>query len=87
MSDAFQLSANLGLANEPKFRAALRTDEERIARMLVSIFTSESAEKTVLGLEGDAAQYFLDVVQGVITFSSVCTTLSLNFLRRWTRGC
>ncbi|KAJ7353293.1 kinase-like domain-containing protein [Mycena albidolilacea] len=61
-----ELSANLGLANEPKFRAALRTDEERIARMLVSIFTSESAEKTVLGLEGDAAQYFLDVVQGTL---------------------
>lgn len=60
-----QLSSKLGLANDPKLRTTLRTDEERIAALLVSIFTSDSAEEIVLGLEGDSAQCFLDVVQRV----------------------
>ncbi|KAJ6542671.1 kinase-like domain-containing protein, partial [Mycena capillaripes] len=53
----------LGLANDTKLRAALRTEEERIATFLVSIFNSKSAEDAMLRLEGDQAQSFLDVVQ------------------------
>ncbi|KAJ7620553.1 hypothetical protein DFH06DRAFT_1010692, partial [Mycena polygramma] len=49
-----------------KLRAALRTDEQRIAMRLMSIFTSESAQAAVLRLEGDSAQCFLDVVQGTL---------------------
>ncbi|KAF8174694.1 hypothetical protein K438DRAFT_1609328, partial [Mycena galopus ATCC 62051] len=46
-------------------RAAIGKDEERIATFLVSIFSSKSDEETVLRLEGDSAQHFLDVVQEV----------------------
>ncbi|KAF7373453.1 Kinase-like protein [Mycena sanguinolenta] len=58
-----ELSSQLGLANDPKLRAAQRTDDERIAANLISIFNSKDEEDVVLRLEGDPAQYFLDVVQ------------------------
>ncbi|KAJ7605510.1 hypothetical protein DFH06DRAFT_1487185 [Mycena polygramma] len=61
-----QVSSELGLTNDPKLRAALRTDAKRIAALLVSIFNSRNAEKTVLRLEGDSAQSFLDVVQSTL---------------------
>lgn len=65
-----QLATKVQLKNDPKLRAALRADEERIAIFLVSIFSSKSDEETVLRLEGDSAQYFLDVVQEVGYHSS-----------------
>ncbi|KAJ6463335.1 hypothetical protein C8R45DRAFT_516973 [Mycena sanguinolenta] len=58
-----ELSSQLGLANDPNLRAAQRADDERIATILVSIFDSKDGEDAVLRLEGDPAQYFLDVVQ------------------------
>ncbi|KAF7373431.1 hypothetical protein MSAN_00552700 [Mycena sanguinolenta] len=58
-----ELASQLGLANDPKLRAAQRTDDERIATILVSIFDSKDEGDTVLRLEGDPAQHFLDVVQ------------------------
>ncbi|KAF8150290.1 kinase-like domain-containing protein [Mycena galopus ATCC 62051] len=58
-----EISNELDLTNEPNFRAALRADEERIAIFLVSIFNSKSDQETVLRLEGDQAQHFLDVAQ------------------------
>ncbi|KAJ6476179.1 kinase-like domain-containing protein, partial [Mycena sanguinolenta] len=58
-----QLSAELGLANDPRLRTALRTDDQRIAALLESIFNSGPDKAAVLRLEGDSAQYFLDVVQ------------------------
>ncbi|KAF7374462.1 Kinase-like protein [Mycena sanguinolenta] len=61
-----ELSAELGLANDSKLRLALRRDEERIATLLMSIFTSKSLEEAVLRLEGDSAQCFLDVVQNTL---------------------
>ncbi|KAJ6542592.1 kinase-like domain-containing protein [Mycena capillaripes] len=61
-----ELSSNLGLAQDSKVRAALRTDGERIAKLLISIFNSEDVEQTVLRLEGDSAQSFLDVVQSTL---------------------
>lgn len=60
-----QLSSELGFNNDPDFRNALQTDEKRIATLLVSIFDSEPDEETALRLDGDSAQYFLDVVQEV----------------------
>ncbi|KAF8169194.1 hypothetical protein K438DRAFT_1538448, partial [Mycena galopus ATCC 62051] len=47
-------------------RTAMRADEERIATFLVSIFSSKAEEETVLRLEGDSAQHFLDVVQEML---------------------
>ncbi|KAF7373433.1 Kinase-like protein [Mycena sanguinolenta] len=58
-----ELASQLGLANDPKLRAAQRTDDERIATILVSIFDSKDEGDTVLRLEGDPAQHFLDVIQ------------------------
>jgi hypothetical protein len=60
-----QLSADLGLTNDPKLRGAIRADDERTAALLVSTFASNPAEEAVLCLEGDSAQHFLDVVQDV----------------------
>ncbi|KAJ7490138.1 kinase-like domain-containing protein [Mycena galericulata] len=61
-----KLASKLGLTNDPSFRNALHTDEERIATHLVSIFLSKSAEEVVLNLEGESAQCFLDVVQDTL---------------------
>ncbi|KAF8150309.1 kinase-like domain-containing protein [Mycena galopus ATCC 62051] len=61
-----ELSNRLQLANDPELRAAMRTDEERIATFLISIFRSKPEEEAVLRLEGDSAQHFLDVVQEML---------------------
>ncbi|KAF7331196.1 Kinase-like protein [Mycena sanguinolenta] len=58
-----ELSNKLQLSNDPDFRTAIRRDEERLASLLVSIFSSKSDEQAVLRLEGDSAQFFLDVIQ------------------------
>ncbi|KAJ7353455.1 kinase-like domain-containing protein [Mycena albidolilacea] len=61
-----ELSSKLGLTNNPRLRAAQRKDDQRIAAVLVSIFNSKFEEAAVLGLEGDSAQCFLDVVQSAL---------------------
>ncbi|KAJ6570706.1 kinase-like domain-containing protein, partial [Mycena sp. CBHHK59/15] len=61
-----QISADLGFADDVQVRNALREDEERIATHLLSILGSASAKEAVLQLEGDHAQYFLDVVQNTL---------------------
>ncbi|KAJ7145875.1 kinase-like domain-containing protein [Mycena epipterygia] len=61
-----ELSSELGLDNDPNLRKALRTDRERIAALLVSIFDSQSVEDVVLCLEDDSAQCFLDVVLDIL---------------------
>ncbi|KAJ7802196.1 kinase-like domain-containing protein [Mycena olivaceomarginata] len=61
-----ELSSKLGLTNNPRLRAAQRKDDQRIAAVLVSIFNSKFEEAVVLGLEGDSAQCFLDVVQSAL---------------------
>ncbi|KAF8174635.1 WD40-repeat-containing domain protein [Mycena galopus ATCC 62051] len=62
----FELSNRLELANDLGLRTAMRADEERITTLLVSIFSSKAEEETVLRLEGDSAQHFLDVVQEML---------------------
>ncbi|KAJ7490306.1 hypothetical protein B0H11DRAFT_2400947, partial [Mycena galericulata] len=55
------------LTNDSNFPKALRTDERNIATLLVSIFfDSKSDEEAVLRLEGDSAQFFLDVAQNTL---------------------
>ncbi|KAJ7778424.1 hypothetical protein B0H16DRAFT_1846712, partial [Mycena metata] len=56
----------LGLEDDSGLRAALHVDEERIATLLLSIFQSHTAQNSVLRLEGDSAQSFLDVVQNLL---------------------
>ncbi|KAJ7656694.1 kinase-like domain-containing protein [Mycena rosella] len=65
-NELLAVSSNLGLANDPNLRKALRTDEERIVTLLVSIFNCKTAEDLVLRLEGGSAQSFLDVVQDTL---------------------
>jgi hypothetical protein len=59
------LATELEIYGDVKLRDALREDEERIAKYLIAIMNSESDRAAVLRLEGDFAQYFLDVVQNV----------------------
>ncbi|KAJ7235848.1 kinase-like domain-containing protein [Mycena rebaudengoi] len=61
-----QISANLGVDNDPKLREALREDEKRISEHLALILNSKSAKADVLKLDGDFAQSFLDVVQNTL---------------------
>ncbi|KAJ7778422.1 hypothetical protein B0H16DRAFT_886622 [Mycena metata] len=59
-----KLSSEIGLANDSNLRAALRTDEEWIMKLLMSTF---NVEEDVLLLEGESAQCFLDVAQDVMS--------------------
>ncbi|KAK7029790.1 Non-specific serine/threonine protein kinase [Favolaschia claudopus] len=61
-----EVSSKLGLVTDPGLRIALRKDGERIAALLVDIFTSKTLEAIALRLENDAAQSFLDVVQSTL---------------------
>ncbi|KAJ6476178.1 kinase-like domain-containing protein [Mycena sanguinolenta] len=61
-----EVSAKLGLENDPNLRGAFQKDEKRIATLLISIFTSSFLEEIALRLEGDPAQCFLDVVQSTL---------------------
>ncbi|KAJ6542666.1 kinase-like domain-containing protein, partial [Mycena capillaripes] len=72
----------LGLANDPNLRAALRTDDEGLAMLLVSIFHSKTAEAAVLRLEGDQAQCFLDVVQKTLDKGFLITQEHSQMARR-----
>ncbi|KAF7373317.1 Protein kinase domain-containing protein [Mycena sanguinolenta] len=76
-----ELANQLGLTNDPGLRTALRRDEERMATLLVSIFSSKSDEERVLRLKGNSAQHFLDVVQELYTarppFSGLSETATM----------
>ncbi|KAJ7233312.1 kinase-like domain-containing protein [Mycena rebaudengoi] len=61
-----QFSSDLSVADDPGLRDALRKDEGQIATHILSILKSESSKETVLKLQGDPAQYFLDLVQNAL---------------------
>ncbi|KAJ7195884.1 ankyrin repeat-containing domain protein [Mycena rebaudengoi] len=61
-----KLSSDLGVADDPKLRDALREDERRLAAYILSILESKSSKESVLKLDGDPAQSFLDVVQNAL---------------------
>ncbi|KAJ7883964.1 kinase-like domain-containing protein, partial [Mycena leptocephala] len=61
-----QAATALRIFDNPRLRDALREDEERIAKSILSILSSESERAAVLKLEGDSAQNFLDVVQNTL---------------------
>ncbi|KAF7373319.1 Kinase-like protein [Mycena sanguinolenta] len=86
-----QVSTELALTNDPNLRTAMRADEERIAAFLVSIFSSKSDEETVLRLEGDSAQHFLDVVQETLDRGFIVTQehtkMALKIIRRLSALC
>ncbi|KAF8183723.1 kinase-like domain-containing protein [Mycena galopus ATCC 62051] len=86
-----ELSNELELTNDPSLRAAMRADEERIAGLLVSIFSSKSDEETVLRLEGDSAQHFLDVVQETLDRGFLMTQkhnrMALRIIRKLSESC
>ncbi|KAF8169200.1 kinase-like domain-containing protein [Mycena galopus ATCC 62051] len=69
----------------------MRTDEERIATFLVSILSSQSYEETVLRLEGDSAQHFLDVVQETLDRGFLTTQehnrMALRIIRKLSESC
>ncbi|KAJ7886899.1 kinase-like domain-containing protein, partial [Mycena leptocephala] len=61
-----QAATALKIFDNPRLRDALREDEERIAKTILAILSSESERAAVLKLEGDSAQNFLDVVQNTL---------------------
>ncbi|KAK7055199.1 kinase-like protein [Favolaschia claudopus] len=61
-----EIVSKLSLTNDSNLRAALRTDSERIATLLVTSFRSESEREAILNLSSDLAQCFLDVVQEIL---------------------
>ncbi|KAJ6476265.1 kinase-like domain-containing protein [Mycena sanguinolenta] len=86
-----ELSNKLELTNDPNLRTAIRADEERIATYLVSILSSKSDEETVLRLEGDSAQHFLDVVQETLDRGFIAaqehTKMALRIIRKLSALC
>ncbi|KAK7055202.1 kinase-like domain-containing protein [Favolaschia claudopus] len=58
-----EIVSKLSLTNDPNLRAALRSDSERIASLLVTSFQAENDRNPILNLSSDLAQCFLDVVQ------------------------
>ncbi|KAJ7226918.1 kinase-like domain-containing protein [Mycena pura] len=86
-----ELATKVQFKNDPKLRAALRADEEGIAAFLVSIFSSKSDEETVLRLEGDSAQYFLDVVQETLDrgfmMAQEHNRMALRIIRKLSESC
>ncbi|KAF8174637.1 kinase-like domain-containing protein [Mycena galopus ATCC 62051] len=85
-----ELSNRLGLTNDPDFRTAMRADEERIEIFLVAIFSSIE-QKTVLGLKGDSAQDFLDVVQEMLDRGFLMkqehTRMAFRIIRKLSESC
>ncbi|KAF8174690.1 hypothetical protein K438DRAFT_1538811, partial [Mycena galopus ATCC 62051] len=86
------LSSELELTDDPNLLAAIRKDEERIATFLVSIFGSKSDEETVLRLEGDSAQHFLDVAQEValdrgFLVAQEHARMALRIIRKLSESC
>ncbi|KAK7029810.1 kinase-like protein [Favolaschia claudopus] len=61
-----EFASKLHLENDSRLRVALHADDERLAASIVSILVSKSAQQTVLALEGNYAQDFLDVVQDTL---------------------
>ncbi|KAJ6468969.1 kinase-like domain-containing protein [Mycena vulgaris] len=61
-----QLATELGVYGDERLRDALRKDEEQMANFLLVILNSGTERDAVLRLEGDSAQYFMDVVQNVV---------------------
>ncbi|KAF8174638.1 kinase-like domain-containing protein [Mycena galopus ATCC 62051] len=85
----FELSNRLELANDPDLQTVMRTDEERIAIFLVFIFRFKPEEEAVLRLEGDSAQHFLDVVQGMLDkgFLMKHTRMAFRIIRKLSESC
>ncbi|KAJ7255065.1 hypothetical protein B0H12DRAFT_1323261 [Mycena haematopus] len=86
-----QLSTQMELRNDPSLRTALRADEERMATLLVSVLNSKSDEETVLRLEGDSAQHFLDVVQETLDGGFMMVPehnrMALRIIRKLSASC
>ncbi|KAJ6554057.1 kinase-like domain-containing protein [Mycena vulgaris] len=61
-----QFANELGIYGDERLRDALRRDEEQIADFILAILNSVTERAAVLRLEGDSAQYFLDVVQNTL---------------------
>ncbi|KAJ7737580.1 hypothetical protein B0H16DRAFT_105355 [Mycena metata] len=62
-----EVASQLGL-KDFIVRAALRADEEHLVALLVSALESKPIENSILTLEDDSAQCFIDVVQDVRIF-------------------
>jgi len=59
-----QLSSEIGIADEPCIRMALRRDDEQVATLFQEILTLH--QKSVLALVGEAAVFFMNAVQEVL---------------------
>ncbi|KAF7373429.1 Non-specific serine/threonine protein kinase [Mycena sanguinolenta] len=75
-------ASNFGLNNDPKLRAALWEDEERLASLLISVLTTEWQEEAVLQLTNYRAQCFLDVVQNILEQGLLMTEANKRMARR-----
>ncbi|KAJ7762210.1 kinase-like domain-containing protein [Mycena metata] len=61
-----EVASQLGLASDLNLRTALGADEGRLVTFLVFILDTKSMEDSILMLEDDSAQCFMDVVQEVL---------------------
>jgi hypothetical protein len=73
----------LGVAGHPKFKAALAEDEVGLAQIAVIVLYSPADAQAVLALDGNAAQFLLDIIQQVSASTYFRLSVRL-FCRRWT---
>ncbi|KAJ7473300.1 kinase-like domain-containing protein [Mycena latifolia] len=68
-----QISAELGVADHPKFKTALAEDRAALAENMLDVLYSPAAQRTVFTLKGDNAQSFLDIAQDTLDNSLLHT--------------
>lgn len=59
------LASDLSMSDDPDLRQAVQRDEQQIMEYLRDILLSDSDRKAVLDLEGEDAQWFMDLIQEV----------------------
>ncbi|KAJ6587624.1 kinase-like domain-containing protein [Mycena vulgaris] len=77
-----QISSDLGVAEHPRLQAALASDRAALADIVPDIIYSPAEWGTVLTLEGDAAQSFLDIIQDTLANALLRTREATSKARR-----
>ncbi|KAJ7290099.1 kinase-like domain-containing protein, partial [Mycena rebaudengoi] len=73
---------NLGVADDPRFQAALEKDQTAVTARLLEVLYSPSGQQAILALEDDAAQSVLDIMQYALDHALVHAREATSKARR-----
>ncbi|KAJ6534224.1 kinase-like domain-containing protein [Mycena capillaripes] len=77
-----QISMELGISDNPSFRAVLEGDQSVVTELLLRVLYSPSDEQAVLALKEDAAQAVLDLIQHTLDHALIRTREANGKARR-----